>query len=86
MIVRSKRHDSSSDEEEDENADDEFRRKKRRSEGGNVRDRRQETPSYTGGVSREAKERQVSQSRVEPKATTVAQTRSEVVKVLAYIT
>ena len=60
-FTRRKRHDSSSDEDEnDVAAGEEFRRKKRRSEGGHVRDRLQETPSHTGGVSREAKERQVS--------------------------
>ena len=59
-FTRRKRHDSSSDEDEDAAAGEEFRRKKRRSEGGHVRDRLQETPSHTGGVSREAKERQVS--------------------------
>ena len=60
-----KRHDSSSgssDDEEEEDGGAEFRRKKRRSEGGggrHARERLQETPSYTGGVSRDAKERQV---------------------------
>ena len=51
--------DSSDDDEEEEEAggDDEFRKKKRKSDGGHIRDRLQETPSYTGGVSREAKER-----------------------------
>ena len=59
-FTRRKRHESSSsDEDDDAAAGEEFRRKKRRSEGGHVRDRLQETPSYTGGVSREAKERQV---------------------------
>ena len=58
-----KRHDSSSgssdDDEEEEDGGAEFRRKKRRSEGGrHARERLQETPSYTGGVSRDAKERQ----------------------------
>ena len=62
-INHRKRHDSSSgssDEEEEEDGGAEFRRKKRRSEGGrHARERLQETPSYTGGVSRDAKERQV---------------------------
>ena len=61
-INHRKRHDSdsgSSDDEEEEDGGAEFRRKKRRSEGGHARERLQETPSYTGGVSRDAKERQV---------------------------
>ena len=63
-INHRKRHDSdsgSSDDEEEEDGGAEFRRKKRRSEGGgrHARERLHETPSYTGGVSRDAKERQV---------------------------
>ena len=61
-MIRRKRHDSSSSSDEGDEAGEEFRRKKRRSEGGHVRDRLQETPSYTGGVSKEAKERQVSRA------------------------
>ena len=60
MTNRRKRHDSSSSSDEGDEAGEEFRRKKRRSEG--QRDRLQETPSYTGGVSKEAKERQVSRA------------------------